>query len=112
MDLLAVGQLHAYRLAALKQHLGDPGLVANGAAMALQATHQFLGNHPHPSLGVVDAAGMAIGEHHPCVDHGGEIRWHHRPAEALHVDELEQGRIADVGSGHIAHVHGKPAGQA
>ena len=80
--------------------------------MALQATHQFLGNHPHPSLGVVDAAGMAIGEHHPCVDHGGEIRWHHRPAEALHVDELEQGRIADVGSGHIAHVHGKPAGQA
>ena len=112
MDLLAVGQLHAYRLAALKQHLGDPGLVANGAAMALQAAHQFLGNHPHPSLGVVDTAGMAIGEHHPRVDHRGEIRGHHRPAEALHVDELQQGWIADVGSGHIAHVHRQPAGQA
>ena len=35
VDLLAVGQLYAYRFAALKQHLGDPGLVANGAAMAL-----------------------------------------------------------------------------
>ena len=79
--------------------------------MALQARHQFLGDHPNASLGVVDAAGMAIGEHHARVDHRGEVRRHHRPAEALHVDQLEQLRITDVLAGHIAHVHRQPAGQ-
>ena len=55
---------------------------------------------------------MAIGEHHPRVDHRCEVGRHHAPAETLHVDELEQGRILDVGAGHIAHIHRQPAGQA
>ena len=55
---------------------------------------------------------MTIGEHHARIDHWREIGRHHAPAEALHVNELEQGRIADVLPRHIAHVHRQPAGQA
>ena len=112
MQLLATSQLHPHRLAILDQHLGDAGPVADRAAMALQAGHQLFGDHAHTPLGVVDAAGMAIGEHHPRVDHRCEVGRHHAPAETLHVDELEQGRILDVGAGHIAHIHRQPAGQA
>ena len=47
-DDLAIGQLHPNGLAVLYHHLGDPRFVADGAAVALQALHQFFGDHTHP----------------------------------------------------------------
>ena len=111
VDRFAIRELHAGGLAVLDQHLGDAGLVADLAAVALEARHQFLGDHPNASLGVVDAAGMAIREDHPGVDHRREVRRHHAPAEALHVDQLQQLLVLDVFAGHIADVEGQPAGQ-
>ena len=80
--------------------------------MALQPRHQLVCDHPHASFGVVDAAGMAIGEHHARIDHRRAIGGHHAPAEALHVNEAQQVWILDVGAGHRSHIHRQPAGQA
>ena len=109
-DLFAIGQLHTHRLALLKQHLGNAGAAAEFTAVALEASHQFFGDHPHPPLGVIDAPGMAIGKHHARIDHGRAIGGHHRPAVALDVDEFKQDWILDVLAGHAAHVHRQPAG--
>ena len=112
MDGFATGELNANGLVAVHEHARDAGLVANLAAVALEAAHQFPRNRANAAFGVVDAAGMAIGKHHAGIDHRGEIRWHHRPAEALHVNELEQLGIVDVLAGHIANVERQPAGKA
>ena len=80
--------------------------------MALQAADQLAGNGAHASFGVVDPTGMAIREDHARIDHRGQISWHHRPAEAFHVDELQQLWVMDVLARHIADVERQPAGQA
>jgi hypothetical protein len=74
--------------------------------MGLQPRDEFFGDHPNASSGVVDATGMAIGEHHAGIDHGGSVGGHHAPAEALHVDQLQQPGIPDVAPCHITHVDG------
>ena len=110
-DGLAIGQLHTNRLTVLEQHLGDPRLVANGAAMAFKTMNQLFSDHSNTTTGVVDATGMAIGKHHAGIDHRGAIGWHHRPAEAFDVDELQQLLILDVLAGDRTDIEGQPAGQ-
>ena len=104
-QLFTTGQLHPHRSVVLQQDLGHTRLVANCAAMALQSRYQLFCDHTNAPFGVIDAAGMTIGEHHARIDHWGEIGGHHAPAETLHVNELEQGRIAEVLPRHVAHVH-------
>ena len=80
--------------------------------MGFQTGHKFFSNHANAPLGVVDAPGVAIGEHHPRIDHRCAVRWHHRPAEALHVNQAQQVLITDVFPGDITDVERQPTGQA
>ena len=79
--------------------------------MAFKTVNQLFSDHTHTTTGVVDATGMAIGKHHAGIDHRGAIGWHHRPAEAFDVDELQQLLILDVLAGDRTDIEGQPAGQ-
>ena len=106
-----IGELHPHRLAVLNQHIRDPRPVADFAAMPLQALHQLFRNHTNTTFRIVDATGVAIGKHHPGVDHRCTVRRHHRPAETFDVDELQQLFILDVLPGHRTNIEWQPPRQ-
>ena len=110
-DGRSVGERDADCTSLLHHDFGDAGLVADGTSMALHPTHQFFSDDTHATFRIVDPTGMAVGEDHSRVDHRCAVRGHHRPAETLDVDELEQLFILDVLPRHRADVEGQPPGQ-
>lgn len=74
--------------------------------VALEPAHYLAINRANAACGAVDDAGMAIRTPHAGIDDWCEIRWHYRPAEPFHVNELEPMGIVDVLAGHIANVAG------
>ena len=69
-----------------------------GRAAQITRRSRVLGLCEPLHLGVVDAAVVAVAEHHPGINHRRELREHRAPAVALYVDEAQQLRVLQPGA--------------
>lgn len=75
--------------------------------MLLQTIGKLLPQAPDTPLRIVDAAVVAVAEHHAGIDHGRHVSRHSAPTVALNVDEAQQLRITDVAACHIPSICGQ-----
>lgn len=74
------------------------------------STCQGLSYSAHSAFRVVDAAIVAVTEHHASIHHRSQPSQHRAPAVALYVNEAQQLCILYVLARYIASVGGKEAG--